>query len=48
MIGQILSLVGAMYGAIGPGFILAAALPLLFLALIFVIRAGVERLSQPR
>lgn len=43
MITQTLSLVGAMYEAIGPGFILVAALPLLLIALVFVVRAGFTR-----
>jgi len=49
MIGQTLSLVGALYGAIGPGLILilAAALPLLLLALTLVVRAGVKRQDHP-
>lgn len=41
MIAQTLSLIGAMYGAIGPGFILAMSLPLLLIALFVVIRAMV-------
>lgn len=47
MIGQTLSLLGALYGAIGPGLILAAALPLLLLALALVVRAGVKRQDHP-
>lgn len=39
MIAQTLSLMGAMYGAIGPGFILAMSFPLLLIALFVVIRA---------
>jgi hypothetical protein len=43
MIHQTLSLVGALYGAIGPGFLLAAALPFLVIALGVVVRLGVRR-----
>ena len=43
MIIQTLSLVGALYDAIGPGFILAAALPFLLVALFIVLRAVVRR-----
>lgn len=39
MIAQTLSLIGAMYDAIGPGFILAMSLPFLLIALFVVIRA---------
>ena len=43
MITQTLSLVGALYDAIGPGFILVAALPLLLIALVLVVRASFDR-----
>lgn len=43
MIGQTLSLVVAMYQAIGPGFILAAALPFFLAALLLIVRASVKR-----
>lgn len=39
MISETLSLMGAMYDAIGPGFILAMSLPLLLVALFVVLRA---------
>lgn len=39
MISQTLTLMGAMYGAIGPGFILVMSLPLLLIALFIVVRA---------
>jgi len=44
MIGQTLSLVGSLYSAIGPGFVLAAALPVLIIALTLVVRAGCKHL----
>ena len=37
MIGQIISLTGAMYKAIGPGFLLIPALPFLALALVWIV-----------
>ena len=43
MITRTLALIGALYDAIGPGFIFAAALPLLLIALVFVVRAGLRR-----
>lgn len=43
MINQTLSLVGALYSAIGPGFLLAAALPFLVIALVVVVRLGIRR-----
>jgi len=43
MIAQTLSLVGALYGAIGPGILLAAALPFLVIALGVVARLGLRR-----
>jgi hypothetical protein len=39
MISETLSLLGAMYDAIGPGFILALGLPVLLVALFVVLRA---------
>jgi hypothetical protein len=39
MISETLSLLGAMYDAIGPGFILALSLPVLLVALFVVLRA---------
>lgn len=39
MISQTLSLLGAMYGAIGPGFILALSLPVLLIGFVLVLRA---------
>ena len=39
MIGETLSLLSAMYGAIGPGFLLALGLPFFALALVLVARA---------
>jgi hypothetical protein len=38
MIGETLALLGAMYGAIGPGFLLALGLPLFLVALVWVAR----------
>lgn len=38
MISETLSLLGAMYDAIGPGFLLALSLPALLIALFMVLR----------
>jgi hypothetical protein len=38
MIGETLSLLGAMYGAIGPGFLLALGLPFFAFALFLAAR----------
>jgi hypothetical protein len=43
MIGQTLALMGAIYDAIGPGIILVAALPILLVALLMVVRVGIRR-----
>ena len=47
MIGQILSLMGAMYDAIGPGLLLIPALPFLALALILIVRTGIKTERAP-
>lgn len=39
MISETLSILGAMYHAVGPGLILAFSLPLLLVALVAVVRA---------
>ncbi|MDX1648018.1 MAG: hypothetical protein R3304_12800 [Longimicrobiales bacterium] len=46
MIGETLSLLGAMYAAIGPGLLLVASLPLLLVALLFVLRALRDQLKS--
>ena len=46
MIGEALSLMGAMYDAIGPGFILAMSLPVLLVALFVVLRALHDQLRS--
>jgi hypothetical protein len=46
MIGQTLSMLGAMYDAIGPGLLLAAGLPFFLTALLLILRAGLKRSSQ--
>jgi hypothetical protein len=43
MITQAISLVAAMYGAIGPGLVLVAALPVFLAAFVLVTRASVKR-----
>jgi len=43
MIAQAISLVAAMYDAIGPGLLLAAALPVFLAALVLVTRASFKR-----
>lgn len=43
MITQTLNLTVAMYEAIGPGFLLAATLPVFLVALVLFLRAGVKR-----
>lgn len=46
MINQVVSLLGAMYDAMGLGLVLAMALPLSVLALGLVVAAGVRRYRQ--
>lgn len=46
MISETLSLMGAMYDAIGPGFILAMSLPILLVALFVVLRALREQMKS--
>ena len=46
MITETLSLMGAMYDAIGPGFILAMSLPVLLVALFVVLRALREQMKS--
>lgn len=46
MISETLSLMGAMYDAIGPGFILAMSLPVLLVALFVVLRALREQMKS--
>lgn len=46
MIFETLSLLGAMYDAIGPGFILALTLPVLLIAFLVVLRALRGRLRS--
>lgn len=46
MISQALSMMADMYAAIGPGFFLALALPVLLLALVLVLRSGVRRIRS--
>lgn len=43
MIHETLNLTVAMYEAIGPGFLLAATLPVFLVALGLLLRAGVKR-----
>ena len=43
MIQQTVSLVGSMWAAIGPGLVLAAALPLLVIALVVITRTGMRK-----
>lgn len=43
MTGQLNSLFGNLYAAVGPGLWLAAALPLFLIALVLVVRAGMRR-----
>ncbi|MDH5757950.1 MAG: hypothetical protein OEZ65_00085 [Gemmatimonadota bacterium] len=40
---QAIALMGALWGHVGPGLILVAALPLSMLALILVVRTGLRR-----
>lgn len=46
MISETLSLMGAMYDAIGPGLILAMSLPVLLVALFVVLRALREQMKS--
>lgn len=46
MISETLSLLGAMYDAIGPGLILAMSLPALLFALFIVLKALREQLKS--
>ena len=46
MITQTLNLMVSMYEAIGPGFFLAAILPVFLVALLIILRAGVKRLAR--
>ena len=46
MIRETLSLLGAMYDAIGPGLILAMSLPVLLVALFVVLRALRDQLRS--
>lgn len=43
MITQTLSMIASMYDAIGPGFVLVAALPFLLVALAVVARAATRK-----
>lgn len=46
MLTQIVNLTVAMYEAIGPGFVLAGALPLFLVALVLVVRGGARRVGR--
>jgi hypothetical protein len=48
MIANTLSLVGSLYDAIGPGLILAAALPVFLVAEVLVLRAARMKWSEQR
>ena len=46
MLTQIVNLTVSMYDAIGPGFLFAASLPVLLIAMGIVIRASTQRLRS--
>lgn len=45
MLGQTLSMVASMWDAIGPGLLLAVALPFFLALLVLVVRASVRRVG---
>lgn len=45
MFAQMASIVGGLYGAVGPGLILAAALPFSLALLVLVVRETLRRMS---
>jgi len=48
MIAQISALLGGIYEAVGPGLVLAAALPILLILLGFVAGEGLRRMRSDR